>query len=381
MTLERFERTLQDIIKAENLYISGYLDDNYEILQKLFVRLFNKAPYIYKIKDSINWSTDFENNSKEIAKYRNIKKDNNIKMLPSSIIISEEYEDDKKRIDMTMTMNKIIETYNDEIVVYRISNFCWIIGPYYIIEQGTIFCSIPYEQKFEKCIIYEESKNPTMEWVSYDSRGNFNTFSMDVISKGDIEGNYNDDLPDEKINAVLEEDSSSIMILHGPCGTGKTNYIRNLIGKHKDKSFYWLDSSMFAQINSSEFINFLLECKNGIFILEDCEVLLTDRDRSGNGLLSSLLNISDGILGDSMHLKFICTFNADLQSIDKALLRKGRLKVKYEFKDLKKDKVKAIFKKLGIDESNAKDMPLCDVYNFEEENGSKIPQRNKVGFA
>ena len=381
MTLERFERTLQDIIKAENLYISGYLDDNYEILQKLFVRLFNKAPYIYKIKDSINWSTDFENNSKEIAKYRNIKKDNNIKMLPSSIIISEEYEDDKKRIDMTMTMNKIIETYNDEIVVYRISNFCWIIGPYYIIEQGTILCSIPYEQKFEKCIVYEESKNPTMEWVSYDSRGNFNTFSMDVISKGDIEGNYNDDLPDEKINAVLEEDSSSIMILHGPSGTGKTNYIRNLISKHRDKSFYWLDSSMFAQINSSEFINFLLECKNGIFILEDCEVLLTDRDRSGNGLLSSLLNISDGILGDSRHLKFICTFNADLQSIDKALLRKGRLKVKYEFKDLKKDKVKAIFKKLGIDESNAKDMPLCDVYNFEEENGGKISQRNKVGFA
>ena len=82
-----------------------------------------------------------------------------------------------------------------------------------------------------------------------------------------------------------------------------------------------------------------------------------------------------------MHLKFICTFNADLQSIDKALLRKGRLKVKYEFKDLKKDKVKAIFKKLGIDESNAKDMPLCDVYNFEEENGGKISQRNKVGFA
>lgn len=372
MTLEKFEQTLKDIIKVENLYISSYLDDNYEIIQKLFVRLFNKIPYIYKIKDSINWSTDFENNNKEIIKFRNNKKDQHLMFL-------DEDEDGKKKIDMTMTMNKIIEMYNDEIIVYRINNYCWIIGPYYIIEHGTIFCSIPYDKKFEKCIVYEESKNPTMEWVSYDSRGNFNTFSMDVISKGDIEGNYNDDLPDEKINSVLEEDSSSIIILHGPCGTGKTNYIRNLISKHRDKSFYWLDSSMFAQINSSEFINFLLECKNGIFILEDCEVLLTDRDRSGNGLLSSLLNISDGILGDSMHLKFICTFNADLQSIDKALLRKGRLKVKYEFRDLKKDKVKAIFKKLGIDESNAKDMPLCDVYNFEEDNGGKQNNR-KVGF-
>ena len=85
------------------------------------------------------------------------------------------------------------------------------------------------------------------------------------------------------------------------------------------------------------------------------------------------------MLGDSLKLKFICTFNTDLKNIDDAILRKGRLKVKYEFKDLKTNKVKKLFEKLGISLELAKPMPLCDVYNYLEDNGNN-PTHHKIGF-
>lgn len=373
---DRFKQCLNNILKENNaLFISPYPGDNLRILQKLFVELFNSIPYIYNIEQELHWSLNIKANEEGIK--RSLKEEESKEKISH---LNCNFPTPNTTINEYRTCNKIIETFKEKCFVYKINTFCWVIGPDFIVENGSIILSkSDRNEKLEKCIVYEKSNYPTMRWVSYDSRGNITTFSMDVIKKGDIEGNYNDDLPHNRITHILNEDSSSIIILHGKPGTGKTNYIRNLIANNQDKDFYWLDASMFNQINSAEFINFLLNCKNGIFILEDCEALLSSRDRSGNGLLSSLLNISDGILGDSMHLKFICTFNADLQHIDQALLRKGRLKVKYEFKDLERDKVKAIFKKLGIDESNAKNMPLCDVYNFEEDNGGKQNNR-KVGF-
>lgn len=122
-----------------------------------------------------------------------------------------------------------------------------------------------------------------------------------------------------------------------------------------------------------------MEHKESVIILEDCETLLQDRATS-NQKISTLLNISDGIIGDSLKLKFICTFNSDLTTIDKAILRKGRLKIKYEFKKLKADKVQALGKELGKNLPN-EDMALCDIFNYEEDNnGNQVNRPNKIGF-
>lgn len=368
-----FESVLHQILKDNpTLSIPSYPGDNDGTIVQLFIKLFNKIPYIYYINGIMRWSKDINKNELYIKKINKEDLDEN-----DLLIIGEH---PKNNLDRQRTCNKIIETFPNAII-YPVYNYCFIIGDDFIFDSGqsVIFSVKPYDEKLLNCIINKNTEYPTMEWVSFDNRGSINTFTMDVISKGDIEGNYNDDLPNDRINQIIREDTSSIMILHGKPGTGKTNYIRNIISKNQDLKFYWLDSAMFTQINNAEFINFLINCKNGIFILEDCEVLLTERDKSGNGLLSSLLNISDGILGDSMHLKFICTFNADIQNIDKALLRKGRLKIKYEFKDLSKDKVQDLFTKLNIDKP-AKSMPLCEIYNIDD-NGTEQKEIRKVGFA
>ena len=110
-----------------------------------------------------------------------------------------------------------------------------------------------------------------------------------------------------------------------------------------------MDKSTFEYISSDTLINFLFSnsVKDSVFVLEDCEILLSDRMNTGNHLLSTILNLSDGILGDGLNIKFICTFNADINKLDEAILRKGRLKYKYEFKELTPEKTQELAKELG----------------------------------
>lgn len=77
-------------------------------------------------------------------------------------------------------------------------------------------------------------------------------------------------------------------------------------------------------------------------------------------------------LGMLLNIRFLCTFNAALTDIDEALLRPGRLKVKYEFKALNKDKTKAI---CGDDKAET----LAEIYNRDKIDFNKKEQR-KIGF-
>lgn len=230
--------------------------------------------------------------------------------------------------------------------------------------------------------LYEENGNtPSCEYATYNRDGfSTNTLLIKAVDLN-VKENYNDDLPDDKIKEFLQaENESGLLILHGKPGTGKTTYIRNLIRELNDKDFLILDSSVFDNITDSSFIQLLLEYKDCVVILEDCESMLADRT-DGNNKMASLLNLSDGILGDAFNLKFICTFNADINRIDQALLRKGRMKVKYEFKKLSKDKVKVLSDKykLNIPEDKITDMYLSDIFNYNSDNGAQKDVK-KIGF-
>ena len=230
--------------------------------------------------------------------------------------------------------------------------------------------------------LYEENGNtPSCEYATYNRDGfSTNTLLIKTVDLN-VKENYNDDLPDDKIKEFLQaENESGLLILHGKPGTGKTTYIRNLIRELSDKDFLILDSSVFDNITDSSFIQLLLEYKDCVVILEDCESMLADRT-DGNNKMASLLNLSDGILGDAFNLKFICTFNADINRIDQALLRKGRMKVKYEFKKLSKDKVKVLSDKykLNIPEDKITDMYLSDIFNYNSDNGAQKDVK-KIGF-
>lgn len=194
----------------------------------------------------------------------------------------------------------------------------------------------------------------------------------------DIDKNYNDDfkVPYEKIcNVVNEDDKTGLILLYGDPGTGKTSVIKNLISKYPDKDFVFIDGQLLLNASQEKLMSYFLENQNTIFILEDCEKALMSRDKGFNPVINTILNITDGIIGDVLGIKLICTFNTSLQNIDKALLRKGRLSVKYEFGKLRKEKVSKI---LGYNVD--KDMTLADIYNVDEENDYSKTQIRKIGF-
>ena len=91
--------------------------------------------------------------------------------------------------------------------------------------------------------------------------------------------------------------------------------------------------------------------------------------------------MSDGLLGDGLNLKFICTFNAPLTTIDDAILRKGRMKVMYEFNDLSPEKTQKLAKDIGVDIPQGESLPLCDIYNYMSKNDYTDKNNKKtIGF-
>ena len=192
----------------------------------------------------------------------------------------------------------------------------------------------------------------------------------------DVEANYNDNIPYDKMCSILEDDDSALMLFYGDPGTGKSSLIKHFISKYEDKDFIFMDGELLVNASKEKLMAYFLECQDTIFILEDCEKALLNRERNYNPVMSILLNLTDGIIGDVLNIKLICTFNTSLSNIDKALLRKGRLSLKYEFKKLAKEKCR----KLMNDDTINEDMSLADLYNRDEENDYSKTNSHKIGF-
>jgi hypothetical protein len=226
----------------------------------------------------------------------------------------------------------------------------------------------------------------------------------------------------EKMDEFIKSDSGGLVIFRGEPGTGKSSYCKHLITKYKDTANFLIVPQDIILSNPESFRLFLIdslpcvtkydpsdldpnyfddsECgvsdnnsqinrynMKTVIIIEDCEKLLVDRDSlQGNNtsiILSDILNYSDGIIGDLVQCKFIFTFNTNLSKIDKAILRKGRMKLNYEFKKLQGEDLQAIMDKLEktVTEKQLREgMTLAEIYNEEDDDYITTSKKEKIGF-
>lgn len=219
----------------------------------------------------------------------------------------------------------------------------------------------------------EEEKNNLYKIAQSMSGFTLKKSKIKEVPNFSIERLYNDDFQheDERIKKFINDDEKSgIVILHGEKGTGKTTYIRHLISSTPDKKFVFVSPDLVNLLGTPSFTDFINSLNNHVIILEDCENVIRDRKTTGaNSAVSTLLNMSDGLLADDLGIKFICTFNANTKDIDPALLRKGRLISMYEFKPLNTDKANALLEFIYTEKAKKEAEEMEDV---EDENGIPV---------
>ena len=271
--------------------------------------------------------------------------------------------------------------------------FCTRENDAYLIETGniTIWTTNKVTKQLEDKLrdiwkklpkVEEKSKEAIVNMVGY-SNGDYYTIESKVKRVDiNIKENYNDDFEPvyNDIVSFLKSRESGLVLLYGDPGSGKSSIIRHLCN-HVPSDYIIVPTSLIPKLSDPDFITFMMDNADSTFILEDCEQLLMDRSINVfNGGISNILNMSDGLLSDVMNLKFICTFNADIKSIDSALLRKGRCFAKYEFKPLCEEKVKILNEKYNLGIQDIKPMTLAQIYYADKTEYSETKTKKRIGF-
>jgi hypothetical protein len=175
---------------------------------------------------------------------------------------------------------------------------------------------------------------------------------------------------------------SGLYLFYGPPGTGKSSYIKHLLAGEIKRKMAYIPVGMINQLVSPDMLPLLTDNKDIVLVLEDAEKALISRDVAENAaVVSTILNLTDGFVGQALNITVIATFNTDREKIDAALLRKGRLRLSYEFGKLNVKDGKKLAEAIGLDSNKIrKEMTLADIYNFEEETGYEEPEQRRVGF-
>jgi hypothetical protein len=210
-----------------------------------------------------------------------------------------------------------------------------------------------------------------------------------------VEENY---IPEvvEAFNHVVEdmkvdEPCGRITVFDGAPGTGKTFAVRGLLSAVPDATFIMIPSTLVASLGGPDLIGVLLEASDRgrqmILIVEDADQVLASRGLDNMSSVSSLLNLSDGILGATLNLRIVATTNAGhlqgTEGLDEALMRPGRLCRRIHVPPLTKGQAAKVYTRLtGKKLEFTCDTSVAEIYRLAKDTGYKPPPEPKpMGFA
>lgn len=183
----------------------------------------------------------------------------------------------------------------------------------------------------------------------------------------------------------LQSHANGLVVLRGDPGTGKSSFLRHLIARlARTHRAYLVPTCHFGMLTSPHMPRFWAGQNYGskfqnLLILEDAEALLGRRDGSYDAQVSNVLNMADGLLGDSMRVQIVTTVNASLDKLDPAVTRRGRLLGHREFRRLSREEAERLASAKGLTLPHGKDFSLAEVYRGADST-DEIPTGRKMGF-
>ena len=218
--------------------------------------------------------------------------------------------------------------------------------------------------------------------------------SIGVAGAKLIEENY---VPEavEGVTHVIEDLKAKdpcgrIVIFDGKVGTGKTHLVRALLNAAPNAKFVMIPASMVPELAGPSLVGCLIDNFDPgqpmVLVIEDADECLVRRDGMNMSAISTLLNLSDGILGASLNIRIVATTNAGhLQSdeqLDDALMRPGRLCRRIHVPELGAEQAAAVYLRLtGTQRAFGGPATVAEVYRIAKDAGF-VQKRTvkKMGF-
>lgn len=182
----------------------------------------------------------------------------------------------------------------------------------------------------------------------------------------------------DQFTKTFMESRESILILMGPPGTGKTNFIKNMIKFTGRNAMVTYDTNLL--FSDGFFAAFMSDRNCNVLILEDADNIMGAR-KDGNSMMHRFLNASDGLIS-MRDKKIVFTTNLPkVSDIDPALIRPGRCHDILTFRNLDQAECRSVLKELGRDNSISLPKPnysLAEITNMSNKVLEKI--KPSVGF-
>lgn len=252
----------------------------------------------------------------------------------------------------------------------------------------------------------EEDEEPKIRMHNYYYEGKLN-FKESIIKSKDlgqiIPDYYPDFISTDEFFKQYTQSKENLLVLSGKAGTGKTkfttlylNYLMNnidILEKDMEKEYEDDDTPHVnvAYVKNEDilatdifWVN-LREYNYDIVILDDLDYYLSPRSETISNeksilkdkFISNFLSFTDGLLPSKT--KFFISTNRNIDSIDEALKRDGRLFGVFEFSLLSYQEAKDIWIKEGLSEKSFKEEFIEENNILQATLGSKISSYKKNG--
>lgn len=244
----------------------------------------------------------------------------------------------------------------------------------------------------QPCIVEScEKTDPTINVVSWQMHRGF--YLRDISMKtwprsnsADLHLHYGEAFPlfHSTLIDKMRTTNRGIALFYGEPGSGKTFYIRRLTSDlcQMGKTVVLVPRAIVEKIQSdpsftefmiSQFHDGLGADKGAVLLVEDAESILQSRENNQDSAacVSTLLNMTDGILNDMFNIQVIATFNMAIEKIDAAVLRPGRMIARRQFGRLSIDDGRRLAVHLKLDPAIiTSEMLISEIYELSSTVGA-----------